>query len=68
MHVYNARAHTCIVVDPLSCSDISHAAFIGVSRQKQVVTFQRRWNFEVQQDFEEVWYFDVVTNINCIII
>ena len=68
MHVYNARVHTCIAVDPLSCSDISRVAFIGVSRQKHAVTFQEQWNFEEQQDFEEVRYFDVVTNENCIII
>ena len=51
---YNVRAHTYIVVDPLPCSEISRAAFIGMSWLKYEVTFQGRWDFGVQQDFEEI--------------
>ena len=56
---YNAHVHTCIVVKPIPYSKILGAAFIAMSWLKHVVTFRGWWGFEVQQDFEEITYFDV---------
>ena len=36
---HNARSHTYIVVDPVPCSEISRAAFIGMSWLKYAATF-----------------------------
>ena len=45
-----------IAVDPLPCSEISRAAFIGTSWQKDAAGFQGRQDFEVRRDFEEIQY------------
>ena len=47
VRMYNARAHMYIAVDPLPCSEISRAAFIGKSLQKHVATFRGQRDFEV---------------------
>ena len=45
------------VVDPLPCGEITRAAFNGVSWLKYAATFQGRQDFEVLQDFKEMWYY-----------
>ena len=54
--MYNACAHTYIVVDPVPCGEISRAAFIGMSWLKYAATFRGRRDFEVRRDFEEIRY------------
>ena len=47
---------TCIQlsINTLPCGEILGAVFIGISWQKQAATFGDQWDFEVQQDFEEI--------------
>ena len=56
--MYNARAHTYIVIDPVPCGEISRVAFIGMCWLKYVARFRGRQDFEVRQDFEEIQYVD----------
>ena len=56
----NARVHTYIAGDPLPYSEISRAAFIGMSMQKHAARFWGRRNFEVRRDFKEIRYAKMV--------
>ena len=48
------HVHTYIIaVNPLTCSEISRAAFIRMSWQQHVATYQGQQDFEVRQDFKE---------------
>ena len=53
--MYNTHVHMYIhvAVDPLPCSEILRVVFIGM---KYAVTLREWQDFEVQRDFEEIWY------------
>ena len=56
MHVKYACAYVN-TVHPLPSGEISWVTFIGMSWQTDAVTFRAWQDFEVQRDFEEIWYF-----------
>ena len=57
---YNVCAHTYIVVDSVSCSEILRAAFIGMGWLKYAATFRGWRDFEVQRDFKGIRYYGYV--------